>query len=174
MHTIGNYAGASRSLEGDLIVSFSIDDQEIKLDKETDYVIDIKKHSEKRSLSANAYFWKLCDSIAKVVKSDKYTIYLLQLSKYGCFVDVEVIKEALPALKQKFRYVEELDDGLIEMRPSVTARCYFGSSHYSKKEMSDLIDGTVRDAQDLGIETWTDEEIRRLIKDWEGDSYGVH
>jgi len=151
-------------------VSFTIDEQDINLEKDIDYVIDIQKHNEKRSLNANAYFWKLCDMIAKKVGSDKDTIYLLQLSKYGVFVDVDITKEALPGLQQKFRYIEILEeDYLCEYLDRLPVRCYFGSSHYDSKEMSELITGTVTDAHDLGIETWTDEEIENLLKNWKGD-----
>lgn len=155
-----------------MIVSFAVPD-EIKdqLDSEAgkELVIDIKRYSEKRSLNANAYFWKLCDEIAKLLGSDKDTIYLLQLSKYGCFVDIEIPADALIMLKEKFRYVIQHEDAWnrdgIEM---ITARCYFGSSSYSKKEMGDLIDGTVRDCHDLGINTWTQDEINRLVEMWKG------
>lgn len=168
MHTIGRFVTAGRTIEGDLSITLAVDDtelQEIDKLKDTDLVIDIKKYREKRSLNANAYFWKLCDLIAKKLGSDKDTIYLLQLSKYGVFVDIDIHRDALPALRDKFRYVEDFDDGYTGEH--TTARCYFGSSQYDKKEMSELIEGTVTDAHDLGIETYTDEEINSLIENWE-------
>lgn len=169
MHVLGDYVGASRSLEGDMIISFAIDDTDLsELQDQGTLVLDISKFNPKRSISANNYFWKLCTEIAKVIKSDKDTVYLIQLSKYGVWVDMDVIKDALPTLRKQFRYVEELDDGLTAYRDTVTARCYFGSSTYDTAEMSQLIDGTVRDAHDLGIQTWSEEEIEMLIKNWRG------
>ena len=167
MHTLAEYVGASRSYEGDLIVSFRIDDQDLESMDGT-LVLDVSKYSPKRSLNANAYFWKLCTEIARVLGSDKDTVYLMQLSKYGVYVDVEVTKEAAPALKDKFRYVEDLSDGF-DLGDEITMRCYFGSSHYTKAEMSVLISGTVNDCHDLGINTWSQEEIDNLIKNWKGD-----
>lgn len=170
MHTLGKFVGAGRDLEGNLTITLAIDDDQLepleKL-KDNDLVIDIKKYSPKRSLNANAYFWVLCDKIAKALGNDKDTIYLLQLSKYGVFVDVEIKRDALDYLRGKFRYVEDFDDGYTD--DFTTARCYFGSSQYSRREMSDLINGTVQDAHDLGIkDIWTDEEIQALIENWEG------
>ena len=41
-----------------------------------------------------------------------------------------------------------------------------GSSEYNTKEMSDFIDGVVSDAQDLGIETLTPDELKRMKEQW--------
>jgi hypothetical protein len=37
-----------------------------------------------------------------------------------------------------------------------------GSSDYDSREMSILIDGTISDCQDVGIETMTPDELLRL------------
>lgn len=171
IHELGKFVTAGRNLDGDMTLTFCVNDIEpavIDQLKDTELVIDIKKYSSKRSLNANAYFWVLCDQIAKKLGSDKDTIYLLQLSKYGVFVDIQIVREAVDSLKEKFRYVEEFDDGYAT--ETITARCYFGSSQYSKKEMYDLIQGTKADAIDLGITTWSEEEINRVIDNWKGIS----
>lgn len=90
----------------------------------------------------------------------------MQLSRYGSFVDVEIIREAAETLAEKFRYTEMLDD--YEDDPRVTVRCYFGSSLYSKEEMQRLIDGTVQDAKEIGVDTWTPDEIAAAIAAWKG------
>ena len=168
MHVLANYIGAQRTLDGDLTVTFAIDaeeDEVAKLDEIKDklMVLDVKKYSEKRSLNANKYFWQLCDKIAEKLNSDKISIYLMQLKHDGVFVDLEVRNEALDEIRKQFRYVEEYDDGL----DYTFARCYIGSSHYSTAQMSRLINGTVEEAKQLGIETLTPAEIARLIEKWE-------
>ena len=45
-------------------------------------------------------------------------------------------------------------------------QCYKGSSLYDTLEMSRLIDGVVSDAQELGIDTMTPEEIREMKERW--------
>ena len=175
MRTVGKYAGASRSLQGELIISFAINDESAieNIDSDKQLVIETKRYSDKRSLNANAYFWVLCDKIANELRSTKEAVYLLQLSKYGVWVDVTVKRSALPGIKAKFRYTEEfIEDSLSDGEEVVTVRCYFGSSHYDKSEMSRLIEGTVRDAKEIGnIDTWTPDEISRAIAAWEGDVY---
>lgn len=170
MHTIGRFAGAGRNLDGELTLTFVVDDREIENIEslqDKDLVIDVERYYEKRSLNANRYFWKLCDLIARKLGSSKDTIYLMKLKDYGVWQDVDVVCDALPALEQAFRYVEVLHDGLITDENRIEARCYLGSSHYDKRQMAELINGTVNDAHDLGIDTWTEEEINRLIAAWE-------
>lgn len=70
MRTRAYYQGASKSLAGDLIVSFAIEDEEaiekLEKDKEKILVLETSKYSDKRSLNANAYFgcyairWRRC------------------------------------------------------------------------------------------------------------------
>lgn len=171
MRIKGFFTGASRDLQGNLIISFAVDDNSMTIKefeeiKDNELDLEIDKHREKRSLNANAYFWKLCDQIAKKIESDKDSIYKLQLSRYGVFVDCQIWTQAVEEFKRQFRYVEEFDDGYGETQ---LIRCYLGSSKYNTKEMSDLINGTVNDAQDLGIETWNQDEIDSLIKEWKGE-----
>ena len=166
----------SKTLQGDMVISFRIPDIDLnKIEKLKDKPLDleIKKHSEKRSLNANAYFWQLCDKIAKKLGSDKDTIYLRQLRSYGVFQDIEIIPEAIELFKREFRYMEIFDDGY-GVSDIATVRCYFGSSKYNTKEMSELIEGTVRDAEDLGIETLTSDEIAHMCSLWKGESNEGH
>jgi hypothetical protein len=172
MEVSGRFDAVSLTMEGGLKVTFLIADKEkalreIEAIKDAqELIITAKPHKAKRSLDANAYFWVLCDRIAKRLSSDKWTIYLLQLSKYGVFADLRATAQALEILKDKFRYTEILSaEG-----ESYIVRCYFGSSTYNTKEMSDLIHGTVSDAESLGIDTITPEELERMLAIWKGSN----
>ena len=46
-------------------------------------------------------------------------------------------------------------------------RIYRGSSTYNTEEMSKLIDGTVMEAKQLGIETMTPDQMKRMLASWE-------
>lgn len=172
IHSRCKYYGASRSLDDDLIVSFAVDEdivQELESYKESDLVLEVCKYREKRSLNANNYFWKLCTEIATKLQSDKDSIYVWLIGKYGSYVDMQVSKDAMPALARQFRYTEVLDEEyLLQYLDTVTVRCYLGSSTYDTKEMSRLIDGAVSEARGIGISTWSDEEIDALVKAWKG------
>ena len=171
MRTIGRYVGPGRTFDGDITVTFAIEDRKAleKLDayKDADLVIETKKYFEKRSLSANGYFWVLVDKIARVLGSDKDTIYLWLLRESGVFVDLRVRPEAIEDLKRVYRLADAFDevpgeDGMVDVR------CYIGSSHYDTKEMAYLIDRTVEEARLLNIDTWTEDEIQQVLSVWGG------
>ena len=172
MEVSGRFDAVSLTMEGGLKVTFLIADKEkalreIEAIKDAqELIITAKPHKAKRSLDANSYFWVLCDRIAKRLSSDKWTIYLLQLSKYGVFADLQIKTQALEILKEKFRYIEVLQEG----EESCTVRCYFGSSTYNTHEMSDLINGTITEAEGLGIETITPAEKERMLSLWKANA----
>ncbi len=168
MHTTGRLQGASVTLDGQLSLTFLIQDKQEAMEgldaiKDLDRLsIDVKRFREHRSLDANRYAWVLFDRIAKVIGSDKWTVYLMQLEKYGEFIDLEVAEGALKAVEQVFRYTQVLDscDG------KMAVRGFIGSSEYDSEQMSRLIEGTVRDAKDLGIDTLTPDERADLLRLW--------
>lgn len=97
MEVTGKFESASLTLEGGLRITFQITDKEQAL-KQIEKIKDLpeltitaERPRKKRSLDANSYFWVLCDKIAKRLASDKWTIYLLQLSKYGTVQDAEAL-----------------------------------------------------------------------------------
>ena len=164
MHTKCEYLSASRSLDDELIVSFIVNDNvlsELEKLKGAELVMDIDKYRQKRSLNANAYFWRLCQQLADALRSDKDSVYIWLIGRYGEWTDLYVVDEAIPMLRRQFRYVESMGDGVV--------RCYFGSSTYDTKQMSRLINGAVDEAHAIGISTWDEEEIERLIKAWKGE-----
>lgn len=175
MKVRGRLLDANLSLQGELTISFSITDKakalrQIDEIKDLDLDIEVSRHTEKRSLSANAYLWVLCDKIAKHphIKSDKWTIYLMMLKEAGVFCDCQIRREALDTLKTRFRYIEILD----EDDYSFVVRCYFGSSTYNSREMGDLLDKVKEEAMSLGIDVWTDDEIKAAVAAWKGNGDG--
>lgn len=131
------------------------------LDKEKVYDIEIKQHRDKRSLNANSYCWKLCTEIAEVVNSDKDTIYLLMLKRYGVS-DLVPISKDVP-IKDYIKYYEVES----ETEKYIWYKIYKGSSQYDTKEMSVLLNGIISECKELNISTKEDLELQQLLKDWE-------
>ena len=98
----------------------------------------------------------------------KEAVYLLMLREAGQFTDLEIRSDAVPMLQRVYRYTEVL--GEEEGRAMV--RCYLGSSGYNTEEMARLIDHTVDEAQALGIETMTPDELEHMKQTWKGEGYG--
>lgn len=125
-------------------------DNVAKLSGEVDVTIKGLKH--KRSKDANAYFWEIVGQMADKLGATKEEIYFEQLKKYGQSITVTV-QESVDLSRAGFKYFERIQDGVRNGVKFVAYRVFIGSSQYNTKEMSVLIDGTVQDAKDLGIQT---------------------
>ena len=134
--------------------------------KGQELVLNIKKYHKPKTLDANNYFWALCTEIADVLKTDKDTVYLMMLKRRGVYTDLMVDERAIPILQQNFRYVEEFNDGYQRFgdETMVKVRCYYGSSKYDSKQMSEIIDEAVQECHSLGIPTMPPQEIERLLE----------
>lgn len=134
---------------------------------------EIKRIRKKRSLDANAYFWQLCDKIAKSINITKEAVYWHVIREVGVFdtlafpgEDAEKADAAMERFKANWR-----QNGLGWLTLTVDkekriVQAYYGSSRYDTKQMSILIDRTVQIAKEMGIETLTPEELSRLKEDW--------
>lgn len=170
--------------DNDFEVTFSTKDTFLKafLNEVKNDVLDveIKKHKNQRSLDANAYFHLLVTEIAKKRYEGKGTAVSIDevkrdlVTQYGSLAVDENGKKVgikIPAsvnvydfLKYPKKFDERVENG-------VTFNCYlvFKETHtLDSAEMARLIDGTVQEAQALGIETRTPAELEILKNTWEG------
>lgn len=134
------------------------------LDKNKEYDVEIKLHRNKRSNNANSYAWALITQIASVLNSDKDSIYVLMLKRYGVS-DLIPIRNDVP-VEDYFKYYD------IESKTDkyMWYKVYKGSSRYDTKEMSVLLNGIVSECKEMGIPTKEDLEIQRMINDWEKEN----
>lgn len=149
----------------------SPEDVEKYMDKPLD--IEIVKHSKRRSLSANAYFHVLAGKIAGAIGTSNTEIKNLLLRRYG---QVEIyhgkpatiISEIPPEEMIKREdihcagYAYKVEDG----KTYTSYLIYRGSHTYNTEEMAKLIDGTISEAKEMGIETLTPDEIARMTQSW--------
>ncbi len=140
-----------------------------------DLRLEAKIWRNRRSLDANAYFHVLCSKIAQVANLSLSEAKNRMISEYGQYEiaddgkvmtvilrdDIEAERLATLHLRPTSA-VRVLDDGKL-YRVHVVMR---GSHTYDTKEMSTLIDGTVREAKELGIETMTPDELERIKAAW--------
>lgn len=132
-----------------------------QLSEDKVYDVEIKIHREKRSLNANSYCWKLCTEIASAINSDKDSVYLLMLKRYGVS-DLIPISNQVP-IDDYIKYYD------IESRTDKYTwyKIYKGSSKYDTKEMSVLLNGIVSECKEMGIPTKEDLEVERMLEEWE-------
>lgn len=130
-----------------------------------DYDAEVKRHREKRSLDANAYAWVLIGKIADVLRTDKDSVYLDMLKKYGQGGVAKIPNDMIDAFRKANKYNEK-HESLPDEEKAQYYRFWVGSSKYNTEEMSILIDGIISEAEEQGIEIATPEEIARMKEEW--------
>ena len=176
METTGKIIEAGRPLYGcGTRITIETDEPVAKqldfLMKQDKLRIKVVKYRKKRSIDANNYMWQLLSEMAPLLHTTKEELYLEELRKYGTFMYLPGTDEDMERLKSLFRIVINRGDTVLttpsgkEMQLH-QLQCYKGSSLYNTLEMSRLIDGVVQDAQDLGIDTATPDEILEMKERW--------
>ena len=131
--------------------------------------LDVERWSEKRSLSANAYFHVLVNLIAKETKSSEDDVKRALVLSYGTpsrGTDGKYDAVKVPRgtdISKFYPYYKHIgtDDNGLDMY------IFFKrTSDLTKDEMSRLIDGAVSEAKELGIETLTPEQLERMKSAW--------
>lgn len=131
----------------------------------------LQKQKKKRSLSANAYMWALCEKIAQKQESitTKEDIYRAAIRQVGVWTDIGIIPVAYETFKRDWErhgigYIAEISE---TQKKWWRVRCYKGSSEYDTKQMARLIEWLVQEAEALDIDTLTPRERSLLIDEWD-------
>lgn len=172
MEVVGTLKEVSRDWKDNKFnVTFAIDEQltQESIESITDCKLSIKavKFRQKRSLDANSLLWVCCQSIATALRSDKWSVYLQMLKRYGKFTHICVKPSVVDAVKAQWRECEELGEVNINGQPAIQMLCYFGSSTYNTKEFSVLLDGVISEMKEMGLDTPTSEDMKRSLEQWE-------
>lgn len=133
-------------------------------------------YRESRSLNANAYFHVLVDKIAEKMKLGADEVKVKMVLEYGTMATEsgEPVIVALPKsanISDYWTYAKWIADFTAKNGKPYSQYVFYKHTHtLDKNEMARLIDGVVYEAQELGIETRTPDELASLIENWEGAS----
>ena len=154
-------------------ISLLLDTKDInvveELKNENKLNIELKKYRQKRSLDANAYMWILISKIQEKLNMSKEEIYRDAIKNIGVYEVLPVKNEAVERFIEAWKHnglgwICETTKSKLDGFTNIIA--YYGSSTYSTKEMSRLVDFIVQECKQLDIETMTPEELSRLKEDW--------
>jgi len=146
-------------------------------DKEKKWDLTEHKDAKKRSLDSNAYFHVLCDKLRQKLGMSLARCKNHLIADYGQieYIDEECTEPMIYKTNAPEDYMMELET-LHTKCVKVTEengktvyfyRVYRGSHTYNTTEMAHLIDGTVAECKEQGIETATPDEIARMQALWE-------
>ena len=180
MDTTGRLIGINRDfMTNKLNVTFQIETEpidELNILSTLDAIdITAKKHRKKRSLDSNAYFHLLVGKIADKLGISKTRCKNILIGRYG---QQELLEDDQPVvLKTNISVEKMLEQEFLHCFPCgckqengtevVFYKVFRGSHTYNTKEMSILIEGTVQEAKDLGIETLPPAELERMVSRWQ-------
>lgn len=140
-----------------------------------DYSIEIKRHSEKRSLNANSYCWLLCQRIAEKLSADgqyisKEEVYRGAIQDSQGFTPICVQQKLAASVCRDWRHNGigwiAIDTGVSKVKGCTVLHLYAGSSVYDTHDMSRLIDCLVDEASQIGANVEDREWVQALIDDW--------
>jgi len=123
-------------------------------------LFEIKEFKQHRSLSQNAYAWKLINELANKMSMSKEDMYMKILKDYGQSEIVSMLSSINP--NGYFKYFEVIGTGIVNNKEFTHYRIYKGSSEYTSLEMKYLLDGIIQECESVGIPTLTQTEIERL------------
>lgn len=144
--------------------------------KDSKLSIKAVKYREKRSLNANAYFHVLVGKLADALNISKPRCKNLLLHRYGQPYLLDdgseaVVKSNVPVfqmLEQEQMHFFPCGSKVENGQELTFYKIRRGSHTYDTKEMSILIDGTVEECKEQGIETLPPEQIERMKAMWKG------
>ena len=128
--------------------------------QDRDKLFEIKEHKEKRSLSQNAYAWKLINEIGNKIGKSKEELYVEMLKDYGQHEVISMLSTIDP--KGYFKYYEVIGTGIVNDKEFTHYKIFKGSSEFNTLEMKVFIDGIIQEATQLGIPTITEKEIESM------------
>ena len=129
--------------------------------------IKATKYRQKRSLDANGLLWLCLGRIASNLRTDKWDVYLEMLKRYGQYTYIVVKEKVVEQVKQQWRECEVVGEIDVNGQKAIQMLCYFGSSTYNSKEFSVLLDGVISEMQEMGLETPTSSELKRVMEQYE-------
>lgn len=115
-----------------------------------DIEITVREAKKRRSLDQNAYFWALVGEIAAKLGAANNEIYLALLEAYTKPERMIIRKAARDKLLvEPFRVIHFLQD---EPDGMVECLCWPSSKYLDTKEFSHLLDMTLEEAKQVGID----------------------
>ena len=133
------------------------------------YELTAKIYRKARSIPANAYFHKLCNILAAVLGVDDDEMKVHLVLKYGTVAEKDGVPVTITIPKTVdvqdfYRYAKWIEGD----EYTDTYLLYKQTHTLDGAEFGRLIDGTIEDCAELGIETIPPDELAQMMSTYEG------
>jgi hypothetical protein len=124
--------------------------------------IEIKKHREKRSLTANAYYWTLINQLSNKIEIGSQELHYNMLKDYGQVMLVPLLPTQNP--NGYFKYYEEFKKTEIEGKEAIYYKVYKPSSEMDSKEFWLLVKGLESECVIQDIEILEERKFKEMME----------
>ena len=174
---IGRFRDLLRGPGGEWIFSITTREDPRKLMdklKDKDLSIEIKKHSPRRSKSANDFLWAMCTDIGNALMPPlpKEEVYRRAIRDVGVYEPLPIREDAVERFQRTWAengigwFVDVVDDSKLPGYKKCFA--YYGSSKYTAEELSRVLDYLVQDMESMGLPIpLSKAEEERMMADWQ-------
>lgn len=146
------------------------------LKKDGVFIFKLESVKKRRSLGQNSLMWRLLTIYAFELNGGRTgeitpeMLYYQMLERYGVATYLAAPEKELEELQRIYRKVEIIDNITVERNgkrtPAKMVKCIAGSSKYTTKQMTSLIDGIFDELAELGVNAEHGEELSELYADW--------
>lgn len=177
MELTGKIKDISTSITGELSVSLVVENGKAAVPGLTEFLqsadrltVKISRYRKRRSLDANAYHWTLCGKMAAALNTDVDSVHYGLMLRYGAPMENESGRAAVVTvgpdvdLRECGVYGRVIGTGYIDGKICYHYMLIKPSRQYDSKEMSVLINGTVSEAKEMGIETLPPAELAEMME----------
>lgn len=133
------------------------------------YCAEVKRKYDKRSVDANALYWKMCNKLSAALNEPPETIYRRHIKDIGNYETICMMSKTVGSFSRRWtsghlgRFIETKKSTIPEC---TTVLAYYGSSDFSTRQMSVLIDNCMQDCKNVGVETLPENEIAAIVERW--------
>lgn len=144
------------------------------LSRQTSGTWSVEPYREKRSLNANALYFKMVTEMARALHLTNACMHNQLLRKYGVhqIIGGQEVWVALPDTKETEKDVDEDEYNHLQATAKKTrsVRWYIllkPSHEFDTAEMSRLIEGTAAEMREMGLTPPMDKDIQKAIERYE-------
>ena len=130
------------------------------LENQPDGEYEVRRKRKNRSLTQNAYYWKMVGEVSQATGVPTEEIHMEMLRGYAPH-EVFTVKVEVP-IGRYVKYWDVVGSGWLDGTLYNHVRVYTRSSEMDSAEFSRLIDGMRQECEQLGIPFKTPEEISKL------------
>ncbi len=178
MDLTGKISNVSFSYEGKPLVTLELNERNSALEMVDELrgldVLNIKidKFKKKRSLDANAYFHVLVNKIAAKTKASDDEVKRTLVCRYGTLARDEsgsLIGAMIPygqSIDAFYPYTRNYKTSYVDGKLCECYLFYKRTRDLDTLEFTQLLEGTISEAKELGIETRPEEEVTSMLGAW--------